>query len=354
MRVGLVVYGGLDGTSGGFRYDRRVVDALRDAGDEVEVVALPWRTYPRHLADNLRVDLADRLDGVDVLLQDELCHPSLLLPNRRLDAELPVVSVVHHLRSAEARPAWRNRLYRTVEARYLRSVDGAVCNSAATRASVARLCEAPSVVAPPAADHFSLAVTPADVRERAGRDPFGLVFLGSVVPRKGLATLVDALDRLPDGEWTLTVVGRLDADPGYVETVRRRVRDRGLDDAVTFAGEVADGEVADRLARSHLLAVPSTHEGFGMAYLEGMGFGLPALATTAGGASEVVTHGETGYLVSPDDPEAIAELVGGLLADRDALADLGVAALERFEAQPGWAETTGRIREFLVEMVEDA
>ena len=53
MRVGLLIYGSLDILTGGFLYDRLLVDYLRREGDEVEVISLPWRTYGRHLSDNL-------------------------------------------------------------------------------------------------------------------------------------------------------------------------------------------------------------------------------------------------------------------------------------------------------------
>ncbi|HKL27942.1 MAG TPA: glycosyltransferase family 1 protein, partial [Natrialbaceae archaeon] len=102
MNVGLTLYGRLDERSGGFRYDRRLVEGLRAAGDDVEVIELPWRAYPRGLLDNASRRWRSRLEAdVDVMLQDELAHPSLVRTNRRLD--YPIVSVVHHLRSSERR-----------------------------------------------------------------------------------------------------------------------------------------------------------------------------------------------------------------------------------------------------------
>ena len=88
MRVGLVIYGGLETVSGGYLYDRMLVRHLRARGDSVEIVSLPWRDYARHLGDNLSAALYRRLrDGAwDVLLQDELNHPSLVAVNRRLGA----------------------------------------------------------------------------------------------------------------------------------------------------------------------------------------------------------------------------------------------------------------------------
>jgi glycosyltransferase involved in cell wall biosynthesis len=350
MHVGLVLYGSLDGRSGGFRYDRKLVEGLRAAGDTVEVIELPWRSYPRGLLDNLSTATRERLAvDADVLLQDELAHPSLVRPNG--GRTCPIVTVVHHLRTDEGRRL--GPLYRAVERRYLRTVDAAVCNSEATRRAVrdlGSLDRERTVVAPPAGDRFAPAIDPTTIADRAHGGPLRVAFVGNIEPRKGLDTLVEGLARLGE-PWELTAVGRA-TDERHHRRVERLVADRGLDDRVDLPGRLPDPELAAVLERSHVLAMPSRHEGFGIAYLEGMSFGLPAVASTAGGASEIVTDGETGLLVDPDEPAAVADALGSLAADRDRLAELGVAARERYEAHPDWTETTERVRSLLADVVE--
>ncbi|MDK1029643.1 MAG: glycosyltransferase family 1 protein, partial [Anaerolineae bacterium] len=118
MRIGFVIYGSLDTLSGGYLYDRKLVDYLRENGDKVEIISLPWRNYAAHLADNFHFRLPPDLD---LLIQDELNHPSLLSANSR-PRKYPVISLVHHLRCSEQRPAWGNWLYGSIEKRYLNSV----------------------------------------------------------------------------------------------------------------------------------------------------------------------------------------------------------------------------------------
>ena len=60
--------------------------------------------------------------------------------------------------------------------------------------------------------------------------------------------------------------------------------------------------------------MPSSYEGFGIVYLEGMAFGLPALATTAGGAAEIITSGQDGFLVLFPATDALARHLGTLMA----------------------------------------
>jgi len=350
MNVGLTLYGGIDGRSGGFRYDRKLVEGLREAGDTVEVIELPWRSYGRGLLDNASGRLRERLRvDVDVMVQDELAHPSLVRTNRHLS--YPIVSVVHHLRASE--PRRLSALYRAVERRYLGTVDSAIANSEATRETVTGLGVDPeaTVVAPPAGDQFDPDIDDREIRHRAGERPLRLVFVGNIIPRKGLETLIKGLaDAETDAE--LTVVGRT-VDPGYADRVRRRIRRRGLSDRVRLTGELSTAELAATLRSSHVLAVPSRYEGFGIVYLEGMSFGLPAIASRAGGATETVVDGETGVFVDPDDPAGIARAVSAIDADRDRLAAMGIAARRRYERHPGWTETTARVRRLLAETIRE-
>jgi glycosyltransferase involved in cell wall biosynthesis len=116
---------------------------------------------------------------------------------------------------------------------------------------------------------------------------------------------------------------------------------------VTLSGPLPTADVASHLRRAHVLALPSAHEGFGIAYLEGMGFGLPAVATRSGGATDLVTHGETGFLVPPEGVGAVYAALSALATDRALLARMGRAALRRYERHPPWPETAARIRRFL-------
>jgi len=116
---------------------------------------------------------------------------------------------------------------------------------------------------------------------------------------------------------------------------------------VTLAGRVDDDRLRAELSRGHVLAMPSRYEGFGIAYLEGMCFGLPALASAAGGASELVTHRTDGWLVDPTDPSDIADALAPVCRKRDRLGRMGVAAVDRYREHPTWDETTATVRDFL-------
>lgn len=354
MKVGLLIYGSLETLSGGYLYDRRLVAHLRALGEQVEIVALPWRNYARHLSDNLSAALHRRLEGlaVDVLVQDELNHPSLFWTNRRLRqrAAFPLVAIVHHLRSSEQRPAWQNFFYRAAERLYLASVDGFIFNSQTTRQVVEDLNKQPrpSVVAYPAGDRLRPQVAPDEIARRATEPgPLRLFFLGNLIPRKGLHTLLAALAALPSSDWTLEVAGSLEMDAPYAQAMLRQAAAPGLDGRVHFAGPLHDQDLAARLRASHVLVVPSSYEGFGIAYLEGMGFGLPAIASSGGAAGEIITHGQDGFLIPPGDAAALAGQLAALAGDRRRLLAMGLAAHRRYAAHPTWEAAMEQIRRFL-------
>lgn len=355
MRVGLVIYGNLENLSGGYLYDRKLVEQLHAHGDQVKVISLPWRNYLQHLGDNFSQRLLVRLQRleVDLLLQDELNHPSLAWLNARLKkvAPYPIVSIVHHLRSSEDRPAWQNRLYQQVEDRYLNSVDGFIFNSQTTRQVVESRLTRESLrqvrwtVAFPGGDQYSPQISEKAIRDRAFETgPLRLLFVGNVIPRKGLHILLGALRQIPWDQWELRVAGRLDVDEHYARSIRKLVAMEGLVESVRFLDRLTTEQLAAQMAECQALVVPSTYEGFGIAYLEGMGFGLPAIATTAGAAGEFISEDENGYLMPPKDKYALAKPIRKLIQNREHLAKLSLAARARYLAHPTWQESmTGAV-----------
>jgi len=347
VKLGFVIYGSLDTLSGGYLYDRKLVEFLRAQGDTVEIISLPWRNYVAHLTDNLHFRLPPDLD---LLIQDELNHPSLLSANSR-PRRYPIISLVHHLRSSEQRPAWQNWFYRVVEKRYLNSVDGFIFNSQTTKRVVNKLVESnkPGIVAYPPTDRFGQGITEAEIKARAQEPgPLRILFLGNVIQRKGLHTLLEAVSSQPLA-FSLDVVGGLTAEPGYASAMQEKATGHGLQSSVHFHGPLDNQPLIEKLKSAQVLVVPSSYEGFGIVYLEGMAFGLPAIGTNAGGAAEIISDGENGYLVPSDEPIILAERLSALANDREWLVRMSIKALDRYRQQPGWEETAGKIRAFLAE-----
>lgn len=357
MRVGLLIYGSLDTISGGFLYDRQLVRALQLAGHTVDIVSIPWRTYASHLTDNWSPRLVQQLRraSFDLLLQDELNHPSLAWLNRRLQGKIryPIISIVHHLRSCERHSPFLLPLYRWVERQYLQGVDGFLFNSNSTRATVMALAPntKPQLVAYPAADHRqppSTAEVAAIVQTRvAQQGPLRILFVGNVIARKGLHHLLRSLVLVDRSLWHLRVVGSLTVDRRYVAQIRQQLDQWALTAQVTLEGAVPDEAITLAYRNSDLFAAPA-YEGFGIVYLEAMSFGLPVVAATEGAAYELVTDSETGYLIDPSDYATLAAKITQLARDREQLLRLSKRARERYVSHPTWRQTFAPTLDWLV------
>ena len=366
MRIGFIIYGSLDTLSGGYLYDRKLVEYLRSQGDMVEIISLPWRNYAAHLTDNFWFRLwsprarswntqqqAVRLQKLDTLIQDELNHPSLIFANQGKHP-YPIISLVHHLRCSELRPKWQNVFYRTVEKRYLQSVDGFIFNSKTTKIVVHEITDSgrPSIIAYPPTDRFGEPISEEEIVQRAKSKEFKILFLGNVIYRKGLHTLLEAVKGLTPNV-KVDVVGALISEPMYANRIQNFVSANHLSSFVFLHGSLDKQLLIEKLKQAHVLVVPSSYEGYGMAYLEGMCFGLPAIGTTAGAAGEIISDGINGFLIEPGNADALVSRLKILDEKRDILIQMSLAARERYLSQPKWIETAGQIREFLLKQIGD-
>ncbi len=344
MRIGFVIYGSLNTLSGGYLYDRKLVEYLRAQGDTVEIISLPWRNYAAHLTDNFSFKLPANLD---ILIQDELNHPSLIAADFGKHP-YPIVSLVHHLRCSELRPNWQNDFYRMVEKKYLRSVDGFIFNSKTTRGVANSLIgnSKPEVVAYPPTDRFGESISEEEIKARTSQNPLRILFLGNIIERKGLHTLLEAL-RPSTFDLRLDVVGSLSSEPKYAKQIQSFITKNNLSSFIFLHDSLNNEPLIEKFKQAHVLIVPSSYEGFGIVYLEGMAFGLPAIGTTAGAAGEIIEHGKTGYLIEPNDSAALASHISSLAQDRDLLTQLSLNARKRYIQQPSWNETASQIRAFL-------
>jgi phosphatidyl-myo-inositol alpha-mannosyltransferase len=172
----------------------------------------------------------------------------------------------------------------------------------------------------------------------AGGRPDRIVFAGRHDPRKGLPVLLRAWPRLRGSGVRLRVLG---ADPLAVRLLLTRLRlsEEGID----VLGYVDDDTLTEELAAAKLLVAPSLgNESFGMTITRAFACAAPVVASDIPGYREVVTE-ETGSLVPPDDPEALADAIRALLDDEPLRVERGRAARERAMSEYAWPLLAGRL-----------
>jgi phosphatidylinositol alpha-1,6-mannosyltransferase len=133
----------------------------------------------------------------------------------------------------------------------------------------------------------------------------------------------------------------------------------GLAGAVRFLGAVSDEQRDGWLRRADVFAMPSrlpanglAGEGFGIVYLEAAAYGKPVLAGNVAGALDAVADGESGLLVDPTDPRAVADALTRLLLDRELAQRLGRAGAERARGF-AWPLIAARVEALLLELLAE-
>ncbi len=177
-----------------------------------------------------------------------------------------------------------------------------------------------------------------------------LLYVGRFDPIKGLDVLLEAVARLKDrgilegpGTTLILIGGALDT-PKNEDLVRlKALRDaKGLQDLVTFVGPRSQETLPYYYSAADVVVLPSHYESFGLVVLEAMACGRPVVASHVGGLLSLVRHGETGFLVPPQDPDALAGYLCLLLEDerlRERMGRCGVRHARRYH----WERIARRI-----------
>lgn len=168
----------------------------------------------------------------------------------------------------------------------------------------------------------------------------GLLFVGRLVPEKGVAFLLQALaDLLPRHPGlTLCVVG----DGPLRGALEAQAEALGVAPAVTFRGALPPAALPALYGAAAVLVMPSEQEGFGLVAAEALGCGCPVVAHDLPGIRDLVLPGQTGIMVAPGDVPALAEGIAALLADPPRAAAMGEAGRRHIVANYGWEAVAAR------------
>ncbi|WP_232475006.1 glycosyltransferase family 4 protein [Neoroseomonas rubea] len=338
--IHLLVPGPFDAISGGYIYDRRMVEGLRALGETVEVVELPGsHPAPDEAAtEGARAALAALPADARIVI-DGLGLPAFLPLAQELSARR-AVALIHHPTALEHGFAESTR---TVLKSKERALFGACARLVCTSPLTARRLpeefgtDAAKIgVVEPGTD-------PAARAAGSGGPGCAILSVGTLVPRKGHDVLLRALARLTDLDWSLTIAGDERRDPPHAHGLRALADELGIAGRVAFAGEVSGPALDALYDGADLFALATRWEGYGMAAAEAMARGLP-LAITAGGAiAEVVVQGSA--IVSPvDDHVSLSKGMRRPIFDADLRAEMAEAAWQGGQRLPRWTDRAEAFR----------
>jgi len=323
--------------TGGYVYDRRLLEGLRATGRQVGHIAL-GATFPDPTPEDT-ADAAEKLSLVPA-------HCPVIIDGLALGAldtaavaamSAPMVAMIHHPLAFEGGlDAGRREYLFQTERDNLRLAAHVIVPSPHTAEVLTTDYGVPEnliTIAQPGTDQpvsFGQPVWPPMI-----------LSVGIQIPRKGHDVLLRALAGITDIAWQAVIAGSI-RDTNYGATLECLRDDLGLADRVRLAGHVEEDELAKLYGQATVFALATRFEGYGMVFSEAMANGLPIVTCRTGAVSDTVASG-AGVLVPPDDPDLFAQALRRVIQDsrhRHALADASAQAGALLD---GWEQTAARV-----------
>ncbi len=350
MQAAFAIPGDLNTRTGGYIYERRMLETLNATGLPTEYVALmPSWPHPTAQAEAEAASKLHALPPGTPLILDGMVFGSM---DTAVLASLdrPVIAMLHHPLGLEAGlPPDIARALIARETANLRHAAHVVVPSPHTRAILIRDFGVPEARISIALPGFDRPAAPAELVAKAA--PPLILAVGIICERKGHDVLLAALDRVRDRAWQAAIVG-MTHDAAVEAALRRQCTDLGLDDRVRFTG-VLGPEPLDRLYRqAHVFALATRYEGYGMVLSEALLYGLPVVSCAVGAVPDTVPPG-AGLLVPVDNAAAFGDALALVLDDPGTNAAMAAAGSAAGQALPRWEDAAAIMARAVTQVAQD-
>ena len=329
--------------TGGYIYDRRIAQGMRDIGWRVSVHVLDAGfPFPSAAALDHAESVLERIPSGGLVLIDGLAMGAMPRVVASQSRRLRLVALVHHPLAEET--GLSNdcaRALRLSERQALAAASRIVVTSRYTAGLVTAMGVSPRLIhiVQPGTD-------PAPVAKGSGTSNINLLCVATLTPRKGHATLIEALADLKGLDWELTCVGSTAIDPATVAQLRNRIKRHRLGERVHLVGEVDRVALAGLYDRADLFVLATRFEGYGMALAEALARGLPIVSTRTGAIPETVPA-EAALLVPPDDVAALSAALGRVMSNRGLRERMAHGAQKARERLMDWRSACLRMEQAL-------
>ncbi len=319
--------------TGGYIYERRLLEGLRTHGHDVKHIELgdsfpaPTDAHMAHAVEALTKLPPDR-----ALILDGLVYGSIET-NGLAKVRAPIVAMIHHplaletgLDSATAEHLYKTERDNLALAAHVLVPSPHTANILTTDYAVP---EAKITIAQPGTNRPTLPYAPTQ--------PPLILSVGIQHPRKGHDILLRALAKLTHLDWRATIVGS-PHDPAHADILAQMRTDLSLTTRVTLAGRLPQADLDQLYAEATLFTLATRYEGYGIVFDEALARGLPIVTCATGAVPQTVPR-DAGLLVPPDEPNALAEALAFVLTDENTRAAMTHAARRAGAALPSWSDT---------------
>lgn len=173
-------------------------------------------------------------------------------------------------------------------------------------------------------------------------ESFTFLFLGVLIPRKGVMDLLDAFSKIKEKYSDKNIKLIITGTGSQEEEIKQKCHQLLLEESVEFAGWITGDTKKKLILQSQALVLPSYNEGLPIAILEAMSYGMPIISTTVGDIASAVLEGQNGYLLNPGDILSLTEGMEKVMAGEEDFTKLSHAskqlAREKFSDEKYYAQ----------------
>lgn len=327
-----VVPGDINTRTGGYRYDKRIIDGLKDSGTAVQLVSLEG-DYP-FPSEQQKVQASAQFEQIPDnthTIVDGLAFSAIPEIIAQHSDRLNFTALIHHPLALETGLSAADAS--VLEAREKEALSFArkvITTSKFTADTLLNYQVSANKLFPilPGTD-------PAPASPYADSPPWNLLCVATITARKGHEILIQALATLTDYNWQLTCAGSTQRDPDTYSQLLTSINNLNLTSRIHFAGEVDDEHLSTLYQQTDLAVLASWYEGYGMVLDEAVSRALPIVCTRGGAIQHTVPDG-AGLLVNPGDAEGLARAIETFFSDTHCRQRLRDAATRAREQQRSW------------------
>lgn len=344
MRILFIIPGDINLPTGGYRYDREIINAWKNSNIDVGLISIDGNyPFPGEVEKTRALDKIESFSKADIAVVDGLLGGATPEFMQKLSKIMPVAALIHHPLCLENGLDQKTaKALEDKERRGLAFTSCVITTSPTTSRTVAQLFDQD-----PSQIHTILPGVARGMRSSGTESSsINLLCVGSVIERKGHKDLLHSLSKLKHLDWNLDCIGSTQFDRPLYNELSAFVEREALTKKVQFHGDVDEEVLEIAYSKADVFVLPSLFEGYGMSYAEAIVRGIPVIGTTAGAIPQTVPE-SCGILVEPSNISQLTNALESLITNNALRTKLREATIKAEPGFPTWQDSAAQFYEIL-------
>lgn len=344
MKILFIIPGDINLPTGGYRYDKQIIEAWKNSGFDVTLISIIGSyPFPSDEDQKLALEEISNFPKADIAVVDGLLGGTSPKFMEAVSQKMPTVALIHHPLCLEnGLDKQTAQKLKALEHQGLEFTSSLITTSPTTSKTVSGLfgyaINKIHTVLP--------GVERGNISTGSQTECINLLCVGSIIERKGHKVLLQALSELKALNWKLDCIGSTNFDPKLYDKLKNIIAEEGLSKKVIFHGAVDEAVIQKAYESADVFVLPSLFEGYGMAYAEAIVRGIPVIGTTAGAIPETVPDA-CGILVEPENVKELAQALEQLITNTKLREQYKKKTLKAEPSFPTWESSANQFIEIL-------